>query len=87
MSSFTDEEVKQQVTLSRDLFNYVLGLIEPKLRLNDQLIQAATRSSGSPIPIMFKLWITLRLLRGGKVQDLADFPAGWKSACFVGFSW
>jgi hypothetical protein len=46
ISRFNDHEVKQQTSLSRSIFNFVLKLIEPKLRLSPVQERMARVSSG-----------------------------------------
>jgi hypothetical protein len=77
ISRFNDQEVKQQTSLSRSIFNFVLKLIEPKLRLSPVQERMARVSSGEPMPIITKLFIALRILKGAKVHDLSNFTSGY----------
>lgn len=67
LSDLTDKEFKSQTGLSRLIFNYLLLLIEPILRRDER---QASRSSGSPITPMMRLFIHQRLMKGAKTQDL-----------------
>lgn len=67
LSSFSDFEFKSQTGLSRTLFNYLLSLIDPHLRTNEQ---QAINSSGSAIPIALKLFVHQRLMKGAKTLDV-----------------
>ena len=50
LGEFSDFEFKRQTGLSSKMFNYVLGLIRPKLKKSDNCRKMAELSSGSSIP-------------------------------------
>jgi len=67
LAELTEKEFKSQTGLSRLIFNYLLHLVEPILRRDER---QATRSSGSPITTIMRLFIHQRLMKGAKTQDL-----------------
>ena len=74
LGEFSDFEFKRQTGLSRNMFNYVLGLIRPKLTKDNTSRSTSRRmaelSSGSPIPTALKLFIHMRIMKGSKYSDI-----------------
>ncbi len=72
LGEFSDFEFKLQTGLSRNMFNYVLGLMRPKLIKNNTSRSTSRRmaelSSGSPIPTALKLFNHLRIMKGSNIQ-------------------
>ena len=67
---FTDIEIKEQTSLDRDDFKYILSLILPELALTKRQEQNGINANGSCILIVLKLFIAMRLLKGAKKHDL-----------------
>ena len=78
LARFNDKEVKEQTSLSRTQFNYVLFLIEPELKLSPIQERMARCSSGEPMPVMLKLFMALRVLKGAQLNDLSQFTSAYK---------
>ena len=67
---WSDKRFKRKLRLSRDAFNYVLGVVGPKLQAKPGARGGATTHAAAPIPPAIKLAIALSLLRGQPAQDM-----------------
>ena len=66
-----DKEFKSQTSVTKPKFKYLLSLLEDShLKLNKLQEQLAKNAYGAAIPLSLKLFMTLRILKGAKFQDL-----------------
>ena len=84
LDSFRDDEMfKRQFRLSREDFSLLESLIlDHKCRNGydyEKHIKYATRSSGSPVTLELRLYITLRLCSGAMYLDMIWYGVSLKS--------
>jgi hypothetical protein len=68
MANLSPNEFQRAFRLSRTAFQYLLNLIQDKLKKNEA---KASNSSGSPVLPVTKLACTLRFLAGGSFEDIS----------------